>query len=168
MNTANSSRITARTRKVGVAGLVCLSMALAGKPAAASSPQATKHPAAKKSVSGAKRTSSHGKSKKKTRRVRGQQKIDAERARQIQEALIREHYLSGDAGNSWNESSEAAMRHFQADHGWQTKTVPDSRALIALGLGPNQDHLLNPESAMTSVPVKSAASGPGPADNHKR
>jgi len=40
----------------------------------------------------------------------------------------------------------------QGDNGWQNKTVPDSRALIKLGLGPNQDHLLNPESAMTSAP----------------
>jgi hypothetical protein len=44
------------------------------------------------------------------------------------------------------------MRRYQADHGWQSKTVPDSRALIKLGLGPSKDHLLNPESAMTTVP----------------
>jgi hypothetical protein len=44
------------------------------------------------------------------------------------------------------------MRRYQADHGWQSKTVPDSRALIKLGLGPSKDHLLNPESAMTTAP----------------
>jgi hypothetical protein len=44
------------------------------------------------------------------------------------------------------------MRRYQADHGWQSKTVPDSRALIKLGLGPSNDHLLNPESAMTTGP----------------
>jgi hypothetical protein len=43
------------------------------------------------------------------------------------------------------------MRRFQREHGWQDKTVPDSRALIKLGLGPSTDHLLNPESAMTTV-----------------
>ena len=91
-------------------------------------------------------------SKKKSARSRGQQKIDSERAQQIQEALIREHYLSGEASGTWNETSEAAMRKYQADHGWQSKTVPDSRALISLGLGPSKDHLLNPESAMTTVP----------------
>ncbi len=90
--------------------------------------------------------------KKKTARVRGQQKIDSERAQAIQEALIRQHYLSGEATGSWNDASEAAMRRFQADNGWQSKTVPDSRALIKLGLGPSKDHLLNPESAMTTVP----------------
>lgn len=44
------------------------------------------------------------------------------------------------------------MRRYQSDHGWQTKEVPDSRALIKLGLGPSKDHLLNPESAMTTSP----------------
>ena len=51
-----------------------------------------------------------------------------------------------------DEASEQAMRRFQREHGWQDKTVPDSRALIKLGLGPSPDHLLNPESAMTTVP----------------
>jgi hypothetical protein len=90
--------------------------------------------------------------KKKSARVRGQQKIDSERATAIQEALIREHYLSGDATGTWNQASEDAMRKYQADHGWQSKQVPDSRALIKLGLGPSKDHLLNPESAMTTGP----------------
>jgi hypothetical protein len=91
-------------------------------------------------------------------RSRGQQKIDSERARSIQEALIREHYLSGEATGTWNQASEEAMRRYQADQGWQSKTVPDSRALIKLGLGPSKDHLLNPESAMTTVPDAPAAS----------
>jgi len=89
-------------------------------------------------------------SHKKSTRVRGQQKIDSERARSIQEALIREHYLSGEPSGAWNQESEDAMRRYQGDHGWQTKEVPDSRALIKLGLGPSHDHLLNPESAMTT------------------
>jgi len=91
-------------------------------------------------------------SRKKSARTRGQQKIDSERAQAIQEALIREHYLSGEATGTWNQASEEAMRRYQADQGWQSKTVPDSRALIKLGLGPSKDHLLNPESAMTTVP----------------
>jgi len=86
----------------------------------------------------------------KRRTARGQQKIDSERAEEIQEALIREHYLTGEASGTWNQACEDAMRRYQADHGWQSKTVPDSRALISLGLGPSHDHLLNPESAMTT------------------
>ena len=98
-------------------------------------------------------TGSHrGKKTKPVSSRRGQQKIDGDRTRQIQEALIREHYLQGEPSGKWDASTEDALRKMQADNGWQSKTVPDSRALIKMGLGPNQDHLLNPESAMTSAP----------------
>ena len=83
---------------------------------------------------------------------KGQQKIDPQRAREIQEALIREHYMNGSASGTWDDTSQKAMEKFQADNGWQSKSVPDSRALIKLGLGPDHQHLLNPESAMTTAP----------------
>jgi hypothetical protein len=88
--------------------------------------------------------------------------MDSQRVQAIQEALIREHYLSGDATGTWNAVSEEAMRRYQAANGWQSKTVPDSRALIKLGLGPSKDHLLNPESAMTTVPDAPRSSTPVP------
>ena len=87
---------------------------------------------------------------KRVARKRGQQAIDSGRAREIQEALIREHYLEGEPSGTWDSATQAAMGRYQADQGWQTKTTPDARALIKLGLGPSQDHLLNPESAMTA------------------
>jgi peptidoglycan hydrolase-like protein with peptidoglycan-binding domain len=90
--------------------------------------------------------------KKTSSKKRGQQKIDASRAREIQEALIREHYMDGSPSGTWDAQTESAIRRFQADNGWQSKVVPDSRALIKLGLGPDHEHLLNPESAMTSQP----------------
>jgi len=71
--------------------------------------------------------------------------------------------LNSAATGTWNQACEDAMRRYQADHGWQSKTVPDSRALISLGLGPNKDHLLNPESAMTTVPEKLHVDAPAPA-----
>jgi hypothetical protein len=92
------------------------------------------------------------KGKRSRKTVRGQQKIDEDRTQQIQEALIRQHYLNGESSGKWDASTEDALRRFQADNGWQNKTVPDSRALIKLGLGPSHDHLLNPESAMTTPP----------------
>lgn len=110
-------------------------------------------------------TTSSGKRRKKSSRMRGQQKIDSQRAQQIQEALIREHYLSGEATGTWNQASEDAMRKYQADHGWQSKQVPDSRALITLGLGPSKDHLLNPESAMTTVPDPPKSNAPVPSSH---
>jgi hypothetical protein len=114
-------------------------------------------------------TSHHGKTKPVSRR--GQQKIDSERTRQIQEALIREHYLQGDASGKWDASTEEALRKMQADNGWQNKTVPDSRVLIKLGLGPSHDHLLNPESAMTSEAARATPISPntagGPSPNNQ-
>lgn len=124
----------------------------AGNSSSATKARATKSGSGNKS-SGAKTSSKKRSSKKKSAKVRGQQKIDPDRAGQIQQALVREHYLNEDqAAGGWNQASEQAMRKFQADHGWQSKTVPDSRALITLGLGPSKDHWLNPESAMTTVP----------------
>ena len=129
--------------------------------------KASSSSASVKKSTGKTHTASAGKrsSRRKSARARGQQKIDSERAQAIQEALIREHYLNGEATGTWNQASEEAMRRYQADHGWQSKTVPDSRALIKLGLGPSKDHLLNPESAMTTVPDQPRAE-PMPTTSH--
>ncbi len=113
---------------------------------------ATHHKATKSSTHSSKAKRSR---KSASWRRRGQQKIDPQRAREIQEALIREHYMSGNATGKWDDSSQKAMEKFQADNGWQSKMVPDSRALIKLGLGPDHQHLLNPESAMTTAPAAS-------------
>jgi len=81
-------------------------------------------------------TTNHKLSKSKhkvVRRARGQQAIDAERVTQIQQALIRENYLKGETNGKWDASTVAAMQKYQADHGWQTKLMPDSRALLKLG-----------------------------------
>jgi len=118
---------------------------------ASASKNSTHHTTAQASSSSTHSSKSRSR-RKKSAKVRGQQKIDSERARSIQEALIREHYMTGEATGTWNPASEEAMRKYQADHGWQSKQVPDSRALIKLGLGPSNDHLLNPESAMITRP----------------
>jgi peptidoglycan hydrolase-like protein with peptidoglycan-binding domain len=80
----------------------------------------------------------------------GQRQIEPERATEIQNALIREHYLTSPASGQWDATTEAAMQKFQADHGWQTKLTPDSRALIKLGLGP---HDATPTPAASVPPV---------------
>ena len=113
-------------------------------------PKESSTKSAKSSKSKAHSTSRKGKHSKKANWRRGQQKMDSDRAHQVQAALIREHYLTGEPTGVWDQKSQNAMVRFQAANGWQTKVVPDSRALIKLGLGPSNDHLLNPESAMTS------------------
>lgn len=65
--------------------------------------------------------------------------MDPDRAMQIQSALIRSGYLSGEPTGKWDAGSIAAMQKMQGDNGWQTKVTPDSRALIKLGLGPSRD-----------------------------
>ena len=94
--------------------------------------------------------------KKASWKNRGQKAIASDRATSIQEALIRENYLQGEPTGQWDQATKQAMVRYQEDHGWQTKMVPDSRALIQLGLGPSNDNLINPESAMTSRPQPTA------------
>jgi len=70
-------------------------------------------------------------------KLQSQRGIDNDRATQIQNALIKAGYLTGTPSGHWDAASEAAMAKVAADNGWQTKLVPDSRALIKLGLGPS-------------------------------
>ena len=130
------------SRIVMLATLLLGASSLFGATASNSSSQPKKHTVHQ--------TSHH--SARRSKRKRGQQAIDNERARQIQQALVREHYMKSQPSGTWDASTQDAMRRYQADQGWQTKEVPDSRALIRLGLGPDKDRLLNPESAMTTEP----------------
>jgi hypothetical protein len=136
-----------------VSGAACVVLAVCAGALAQSSatPATTNQPAAKSHVT-PHTSSKKSKKSRKTSWRRGQQKIDPARAREIQEALVREHYLNGTPSGKWDDASQKAMEHYQADNGWQSKSIPDSRALIKLGLGPDHEHLLNPESAMTTVP----------------
>ena len=68
--------------------------------------------------------------------------MGSERASEIQQALIKKGYLSGEPSGVWDSESASAMQKFQSDNGWQSKITPDSRALIKLGLGPQQDALV--------------------------
>lgn len=117
------------------------------------------HSTAKKSTSSShhvSKTSSHGKhtrsrhAKKVSWKAKGQHGITSDRTREIQQALIREHYLNGEADGVWDTRTQEACRKYQADNGWQSKVTPDSRALIKLGLGPDRKDVLNPETAATS------------------
>jgi len=137
---------------VGMLAALCLlaSFAAAGttKNTSSTSPKST-----------ASSSSSRSKKKsKKSKKVRGQKAIDATRTKQIQQALIEQKYMQGEPSGKWDDTTQAALRKYQADHGWQSKTVPDSRALIKLGLGPSKEGLLNPETAMTSASEHPATS----------
>jgi len=150
--------------------LICtVLMAAMCSGAQSSAPPSAKKPAPKHShqasSSSPHKNASKSRKSKKTASRRGQQKIDSQRAREIQQALIREHYLSGEPSGVWDGATQGAMQKFQADNGWQDKTTPDSRALIKLGLGPDHQHLLNPESAMTAPRAQAIAPPAPPSDD---
>jgi hypothetical protein len=63
--------------------------------------------------------------------------ISSERATEIQTALIKQGYLSGEPTGTWDSQTSAAMAKLQGDNGWQTRITPDARGLIKLGLGPS-------------------------------
>ena len=92
-------------------------------------------------------------------RFRGQQAIQPERTLEIQQALIREHYLSGVPTGEWDQATRDALVRLQSDNHWQTKVLPDARALIKLGLGPSPQNLLNPESAALASAQPGAGTG---------
>ena len=96
---------------------------------------------------------SHKAAKKATHKLHGQQAIDSERVIQIQQALIREHYLDGDATGRWDATTMAAMQKYQADQGWQTKLMPDSRAIKKLGLGPDYSGAINARDSSFNDPA---------------
>ena len=110
-------------------------------------------PAAKKTHKTSKHHRRSRRGKKTSWKRHGQQQIAPERAREIQNALIREHYLTGEPSGEWDVRTQAAMVKYQADNGWQSKVTPDSRALIKLGLGPDysQQELLNMPATSDAV-----------------
>lgn len=123
---------------------------------------ASASPSATKSTSGSTGKASSKKGRRSRRgawKRKGQQIIKPERATEIQEALIRENYLTGKPTGKWDARTQAAMVKYQADNGWQSKVTPDSRALIKLGLGPNYaDQMLNvaPKTGAGAVAANTA------------
>ncbi len=123
-----------------------------------SSTSSTRHTTTAKAhhttASSASSHASHAGKKVHGKKLHGQQAIDPERVTQIQQALINAHYLTGEADGSWDSHTIAAMQKFQADNNWQTKLMPDSRALMKLGLGPDYSDAINAKGAsFMSAPV---------------
>jgi peptidoglycan hydrolase-like protein with peptidoglycan-binding domain len=140
-------------RPVACLGILVLSAAIAG---ATVKPLRHKNSSVRKAVSSRPHLElASAKSRKtKTKKVRGQQVIQEDRAREIQTALVREGYMKGEPSGLWDQSTKDAMTRYQADHGWQIKMLPDSRALIALGLGPSHQNAINAQAVAPSLPAQ--------------
>ena len=135
--------------KLAIAAILIALPAAAGSEASTTS---SHHASPSVSKSHLQRTSARNK------HVRGQKAIDPTRVREIQSALIREHYMDGQPTGAWDARTKAAMTKYQGDNGWQTKKVPDSRAIIKLGLGPDRADLINPNTAFV-MPLPSGKGG---------
>jgi len=101
--------------------------------------------------------------KSKSHKLHGQQAIEPCRVLEIQQALIREHYMTGEPNGNWDGTTQAAMQKFQSDQGWQTKLIPDSRALKKLGLGPDYSGAINAEGASFTGPAPASTIPPSQA-----
>ena len=81
------------------------------------------------------------------RSLSGQQRLarlhlQPERVEEIQQALIHEGYLQGDASGQWDMRTHDAMQRYQTMHGFPGTGLPEARSLMKLGLG---SHPLPPE-----------------------
>ena len=150
------------TKILILASILALSVVYAAAvPHKTATTASTKHP----SVSSKHTKAHHRRSKKKDSwKNHGQQVIQPDRILAIQQALIREKYLSGEPSGAWDASTQDAMSRYQAAHGWQDKVTPDSRALIKLGLGPNYSEKemlqLPPKPASDAVAANAASTSP--------
>jgi hypothetical protein len=93
-------------------------------------------------------------------RLHGQEAIEPARVIEIQRALVREHYLTIEPNGRWEATTEAAMQKYQADNGWQTRLMPDSRALKKLGLGPDYSNAINAKNSSFAAPPPAATIPP--------
>lgn len=98
------------------------------------------------------------KASKSAPRPAGPRAIEPQRATEIQAALIKAGYLTGEPSGRWDSESQIAMQKLQAEKGWQTKLTPDSRALILLGLGPQQAKREGTETSNSAFSAPSSVS----------
>ncbi len=80
-------------------------------------------------------------------------RLQPQRVEEIQRALIQSGYLTQEPTGKWDDQTRAAMRNYQADHGFPTTGLPEAKTLMKLGLGP---HPL-PEGVDPSVRSRASA-----------
>jgi peptidoglycan hydrolase-like protein with peptidoglycan-binding domain len=62
---------------------------------------------------------------------------EAERIKEIQQALVQAGYLNAQPNGRWDDQTREAMRRYQADHGFPATGLPEAKSLMKLGLGPH-------------------------------
>jgi hypothetical protein len=120
------------TAKLVLPGLLLLSVPCVSSAAGTAQ---SRHPAGRNTHASLHHVTTRGKHNSLRHETGG---MPSERATEIQTALIKQGYLTGQPTGTWDSASIASMQKFQADNGWQSKLTPDARALIKLGLGPDK------------------------------
>jgi hypothetical protein len=100
--------------------------------------------------------------------------LEPERVQEIQQALIREGYLTGEPNGQWDSRTHDAMLRYQTEHGFLATGLPEAKSLLKLGLGshplpPDLDHGAaagSPPAAsagdLTAAPASAPVSQPTP------
>jgi peptidoglycan hydrolase-like protein with peptidoglycan-binding domain len=112
-----------------------LAFALAWTPLARGQKAPAKQAASKSATSAKKKPAAKKTPRKRVARQPRQTEPDAHRSREIQEALVREGYLTSKPSGKWDAATSEAFARFQRDNGLPVTGKPESRALIKLGLG---------------------------------
>ena len=105
----------------------------------------------KASSNGSKATHSRSASRKKTKKVKGQQAPTTDRINEIQEALASKGAFTGTPTGKWDDPTVDAMKKFQASHGLTATGKLDALTLQKLGLGSQTAGLAAPIAPPNSV-----------------
>lgn len=128
-----------------------------GSPAKTSATSASDAKTTGKSSSAAKKSSHSAKSKKTAAKARGQKVPTPERISEIQSALARGGYYSGDPNGKFDGGTQEALKKFQESNSISPSGKLDALTLQKLGLGSPTAGVAPPRP---SVPPASASSDP--------
>ena len=129
------------------------SQAVSKSPAHKSSASSSQHTSARRPVTH--RPPSKAALAAAARHRRSMMRPESDRIGEIQQALVKSGYLSGDPSGRWDDQTREAMRRYQADNGFPVTGLPEAKSLMKLGLGP---HPLPPELDTSNV-AKAGANG---------
>lgn len=135
-----------------LAMLGCVPVCVAASPA--------RSPGRGKSASAAK-ASTHGKKKRRAKRVPVQKAPTADRIAEIQSALARAGYYQGAPNGKWDANTIGAMQNFQSSNGLDATGKLDALSLQKLGLGSSIAGVSAPKPVMPPAP---SAVPPPPAE----
>ncbi|HEY6327772.1 MAG TPA: peptidoglycan-binding protein [Blastocatellia bacterium] len=83
--------------------------------------------------------------------------IPADRVTEIQQALIKSGYLTGDPSGQYDSATSAAMKQFQMGNGFRASGLPSAESLKRLGVSKNSNDGYAVPIANGTIPAKKPA-----------